>query len=341
VFALENRTGFPGLLLGAQEASGRFVVVVIVKATYVLDDHNRLVPARDQVPITTSDEYRGEPGASSLLQASDLALFKASTDIVLNGSAHAPAGTQVQRMQVELAVGPVRKQLLVSGDRVWTHQLGRLVPSETAWFTRMPLVYERAFGGRQAQDWEDRNPVGVGFRTSPPDSGAPLPNIEDPASPCAEWSDRPDPAGLGFLAADWTPRRQLAGTYDAHWQEHQFPLLPLDFDDRHFQSAPPDLRCSPHLEGDEQVGLAGVCPDGPLRFALPGNSIALAVQFRTGKPHRRLAALDTLTLWPEHRAVTIVWRHRIACPRKILDVEEVTAFNLKVSTLRRLSHAPA
>jgi hypothetical protein len=235
----------------------------------------------------------------------------------------------------------MRKRVMVHGDRVWSHRFGTLEVSEAEWFTRMPLVYERAFGGRQDDRQEERNPVGVGFRTSPPEADSPLPNIEDPAASYAAWSDRPTPAGFGFVAADWMPRKAWAGTYDANWQANQFPLLPTDFDERYFLAAHPDWRCTPHLEGDEGVEMIGVSPDGPLRFELPGNSIALAVQFRTGRAQRRLAALDTLTLWPDHRAVSIVWRHRIACPRKILDVQEVTAFNLRLSTLRRLSHAPA
>jgi hypothetical protein len=338
---LDNRTGFQGEMVPSQDADGRFLLTVVIKATYLIDVQGRLAVPAIQNTVNFADEYLGPPGTSSIGHASDIALFKGSTDIALVGSAHAPHGTQVTEMPVELAIGPVRKRLLVFGDRVWSNRLGLLSISEPAPFSSMPLTYERAFGGKDQERQEERNPVGVGFHLTKPDVGSRLPNIEDPANLISCWSDRPAPQGFGFLPGDWQPRKSYVGTYDDRWKEEQFPLPPHDFDHQYFLAAHPDLRCTPYLSGDEAVEVIGASPYGPLRFSLPGKSVALSVQFRTGKPQRRLAALDTITLSPDEGKLHMVWRHIIHCPKKILDVEAVTAFSIRLSTLMRLSRAPA
>jgi hypothetical protein len=49
---------------------------------------------------------------------------------------------------------------------------------------------------------------------------------------------RPSPAGFGPIACHWQPRVGFAGTYGDAWVANRLPLLPDDFDDRFFQSAP-------------------------------------------------------------------------------------------------------
>ncbi|VWX55960.1 conserved hypothetical protein [Burkholderiales bacterium 8X] len=338
---LDDRTGFKSEMVPFQTAEGSFRLVVIVKATYLLDEAGELHRAPIQEPLVLEDEYLGMPGASSLAKPSDLAQFKESTDVAVIGSAHAPEGREVVRMAVDLKVGTLHKRLVVSGDRRWERTIGgAVVMSAPDYFHRMPLVYERAFGGVDGVAKEERNPVGRGFNREPPPSGTTVANIEGPGALISRWTDRPAPEGFGFIAPDWQPRKSFVGTYDQAWLDEQFPLPPVDFDSRHFVAAHPDLRCKPHLAGDESVELRGTSPGGLLRFALPGLAIALSVQFQSGRPQRRLAALDTLTLKPDERKVQLVWRYAVECPRKILDVELITAFSLRLATLRRLSHAP-
>src|SRR4029077_21012090 len=107
-------------------------------------------------------------------------------------------------MEVRLTVGPLRKELRVFGDRQWFRTLGGPAVSHPTAFEKMPLVYERAFGGwdRRPSDTrqhacEVRNPVGTGFRLSF-EEGLPLPNIEDPRALLRGLGDRPPPAGVGF-----------------------------------------------------------------------------------------------------------------------------------------------
>ena len=76
------------------------------------------------------------------------------------------------------------------------------------------------------------------------------------------------PQSLGFLSRSCDQRLAFAGTYDQKWLGTQYPFLPLDFDDRYFQGAPPDQTC-PHLQGGEKVRLINLTPSGILEFEVP------------------------------------------------------------------------
>ncbi len=73
-------------------------------------------------------------------------------------------------------------------------------PSEPAPFTRMPLRWERSFGG----PGNKANPVGRGTRVLEEESGlVPLPNIEDPSRPVVSRDDAPPPAGMFPILPTW------------------------------------------------------------------------------------------------------------------------------------------
>src|SRR4029079_407151 len=107
-----------------------------------------------------------------------------------------------------------------------------------------PLKYEKAFGGSDkthadAKQWkfEPRNPVGTGLigNSQRPDfTAVPLPNLEDPAALLSFYLETPAPAGFGFIAPTWEPRKRHAGTYDQTWQDTRCPLLPADFSPRFY-----------------------------------------------------------------------------------------------------------
>ena len=154
------------------------------------------------------------PGGSMLLEDADPVLPKPATDIVVTGHAHAPAGKPVRELTAALLVGPVRKTLVVGGDRTWEGRRPSLSAPEP--FVRMPLTYERAFGGVDQRRTPGRGRAqrrGRGFVTepamrsgsSPPTSSAPD-ALHQPANP--------PPAGFGPLAPSGSPRLELAGTHD-------------------------------------------------------------------------------------------------------------------------------
>src|SRR6202035_2526225 len=149
-------------------------------------------------------------------------------------------------------------------------------PSEPEPFVTMPIVYERAYGGYDRSDANpakhkiySQNPVGLAFRDSPAVDRfirTEFPNIEYPTGPVMPSTGIP--AGFGVVGRGWSPRLQLAGTFDAKWLQDQWPLLPQDFQPGHYQAAPLDQQ-SRHIQGGEDVILRNLTPQGDWRIKLP------------------------------------------------------------------------
>ncbi|QRK10885.1 DUF2169 domain-containing protein [Archangium violaceum] len=326
---VKNQTPFNTHLFLFPDEQGVDTAYVVVKATFELWA-GTLAIAREQRPVIMADEYWGEPGQSSVKYASEAHLMKPGTDVVLVGEAHSPR--PVDSCFVALQVGALRKGIQVFGDRTW--QGGVLSPriSSPMPFRTMPLVYERAFGGKHEVDpkqgkvlFDSRNPVGKGFRGKRSASdmvGVPLPNLEDPQHLIGSISDAPAPAGVGCIAPGWEPRRSLAGTYDETWQTRRAPYLPLDFKQQFFQVASPGLHSHNPLVGGEPVKLVNLSPMGVLQFQLPVCSFHVRVLLDRAEEKPALR-LETVLLEPLDSRVCMTWRGALHCDKRVLKVREV------------------
>jgi hypothetical protein len=324
---LVNPTPLKAAIMLLPDLAGVDTLFTVLKATFTLGA--RVALAEDQVPVALADQHYGEPGLSSVRVPSDVCIGKPSTDILLVGSAWAPGGRATWQMDVSVAVGPVSKSARVFGDRVWDSSPAGATLVWVAPFERMPLVWERAYGGTDQTERgptaEPRNPVGLGFRArdgAKPLAGLPAPNVEDPASPISSWKDTPPPAGFAPIAPHWEPRKSYAGTYDETWQKTRAPYLPNDFDPRFFQLAPPGLSASGRLQGGELVDLRGVTPDGVLQFTLPSARVHVVYRLDTGE-ETRPAALDTIILEPDAGRLMMVWSAALPCDKAALKVREI------------------
>src|SRR2546426_3738156 len=245
---LANDTPFAADRTVLRDATGTEVWVVAVKGTFDIHPDGTTSVAAKQVDVLHLPTFRGDPTRSSLLYDRDLVPAKLNTDVLVNACAYAESGRPSRNVDVGISVGPVRKIIRVFGDRTWGQRLGGLGISEAEPFERLPIVYERAFGGRDAEasdpdHWplEQRNPIGVGYATNPRFlTGTRVANLEDPSNPIRSWRDRPVPAAFGAVAPQWLPRVAFAGTYDLKWEAERCPLLPEDFDGRFLQCAPLD-----------------------------------------------------------------------------------------------------
>jgi len=334
MFELRNKTPFRAAIFPGLDKHGVEHVSVLVKATYALP----AAPARAGAPLTVADQQvplhmadvlvGDDPATSSVKYQSDVGPLKPGTDVVLVGKAYPERGRSVA-VEVSLEVGPLAKRARVSGDRAWT-RAGSWIVSSPIPFEEMPLCYERAFGGwdRSHPDprqhgGDDRNPVGTGFAASQRAErleGLRLPNIEDPAKAIDDPRARPPVVGFGFVGRGWLPRRALAGTYDAAWDEQRAPLLPLDFDERFFNGAPADLVATPRLRGGESVRVRGASRAGPLAFALPAPEITVGLSVRRELSTTR-AELDTVIIEPDDARVVLSFRATVPCPRRLIHVE--------------------
>lgn len=319
---IQNNTVFAADINICTDRTGRDTVIGVVKASF--DFHrDHLRPSACQPPVIRSDEYWKEPGNSSIKYASEIGLIKPATDIVMNCHAVGPGEKPVTGIQIQLTVGSYGKKVHVQGDRFWKYKLGMYYKTQPQPFTRMPVIYENAFGGTALDSpkrTETRNPVGCGIKVKHPVAAARIPNVETSQNLIRRRSQRPEPAGFGYIAPHWTQRAQYAGTYDDRWKKERAPFLPDDFDARFFNAAHPDLITNGYIKGGEEVHIVNVSPDGPISCVLP--VIIFEFEFHiAGQKKRVEPVMDTLLIEPDHNRLSLIWRGSTDCDKKALKVE--------------------
>ncbi|AKI99826.1 hypothetical protein ATI61_104747 [Archangium gephyra] len=328
--SIENETPFVFEFMGLADEEGRPLLLLLVKATYSIGD-TKLELAPEQVPVKWGGESWGKPGESSDKYEPECAFIKPATDVVLIGNAYAPRSTT--ETTVAMQVGPLKKSVRVVGERTWFRSMGRVAMTKPLPFERMPLTWERAFGGWDRSDpdpkkhsFEPRNPVGTGFRVSPHhfEEALRLPNLEDPEHPLREFGQKVPPTGFGFTSPHWQPRAAYAGTYDEAWDKTRKPLLPKDFDRRFFNAAPPGLVAPGYLKGNEPVLLSNVSPRGSLTFRLPGQRApTVTVERASAEDVTPDMHLDTVILDTEAHQVLLLWRGHVLLDEGLHDVRGI------------------
>lgn len=325
MWQVDNRTPFAAERGWVRDRDGVEIWLVAVKCTFDIKPDGSTEVSEEQPPVLRVPEHFGEPGKTSIKYDNDLVLTKKTTDVIVVGHAYAPDGQPATETEAGFRVGPVQKVLRVTGDRQW----GAVGQTATVPFVKMPLTYERAFGGvdeKSAQperDWDWRNPVGTGFAVSRDNAtGLVLPNVEYPDEGVKAWSDRPRPAGFGAIACHWQPRVAFAGTYDDYWMKTRQPLLAEDFDERYFQCAPSDQQAPSFLRGGEPVALYRLTPGGELRFSLPKVFLGFDTRFYDGSRElHKERKLHTVILEPDFPRVSLVWHTALPCHFKVQKLE--------------------
>jgi len=241
--------------------------------------------------------------------ALDLGMPKRRGEVLVAGYCFAPGGTPVAATTAMFRVGGIEKKLVVIGDRYWLgpDTLRHTTPTP---FIRMPLTWERAFGG---PDYES-NPCGRGIAARKLKDGntvLPLPNLEDPQHPIAGPADRPPPAGCGPLGMSWPGRLRGLGTFDRRWLQEAWPGFPADFDFSYFNVAPPDQRREGFFHGDEDIATVHLTEgEGRLYSRLPGIRARLFLRRKgaeDGDWVETKANLDTVWLFPHAGMGVVIW----------------------------------
>ncbi|HPL97841.1 MAG TPA: DUF2169 domain-containing protein [Smithellaceae bacterium] len=332
MFHLRNDTPFPAQIYTCPNLRGLDTLYIVVKQTYDLMPSPAI--AETQQPIIEVDQYWDEPGRSSLKYAGEIHLEKPGTDVVLIGEACSPNGRPVTEMNVGISVAGREHILKIFGDRRWKKGFLSFGIDPPRPFTRMPLRYERAFGGMHIIDEtsanilaEKKNPVGKGFtgrRSAREIDGMELPNIEDPADLIKSPTDTPAPACFGYVAPNWEPRINYVGTYDETWRKTIMPGMPEDFDPRFYHMAHPGLIFSPHLKGGEPVILVNLSEQGRLNFTIPEDEPKIEANIN-GRFETAKANLETILLEPMEERMCLLWRAALPGGKKIPGAEvEVT-----------------
>ena len=224
-------------------ADGQLYITVIAKASFAFAP-NADMPRVEPQAILAAEVHHGGSPAQSIRLSGDLAPHLGRADVLFTGHAYAPPPYPAQRVEARLAIFRGESAIL---DKT-------ILVQDKGGFLRVPLVYEKAFGGVGVAN----NPLGVGATA---DTGTPI--LIDPRNP-------QQAACFGPIGRAWPVRRRLLGATPRKALEGPIAEIPPGFDWTYFQTAPPDQRTD-FLRGDEWILLAGLHPELPLlRMRLPG-----------------------------------------------------------------------
>jgi uncharacterized protein YjbI with pentapeptide repeats len=194
---------------------------------------------------------------------------------------------------VRARLGTREKTLLVFGDRYWKG----IRATEPIPFERMPLTWDRAYGGEGYAP----NPAGRGRAVI--DGRRWLPNIELPGSRLLAPDDVVTPAGFGMLDVTHPQRARYRGTYDQAWMKEHAPGFAPDLDWSYFNLASSDQWLNGPLKGDESFALDNMHPQRPLiEGALPRLAVRIFIKRKT-----RDGGTGDLTLAEVAMSPTTVW----------------------------------
>ncbi len=277
--------------------AGTSWVTVVLKATFALI-HGQLATVTTPREIIHRDRYR--EGSGCLEEASETPPYLPTAGVLLAGHAYAPGGSAAPTAAARLAVARERplldKTVHVFGDRA----PGASPPRP---FQKMPLAYERAYGGPGVLE----NPAGVGAgRTTA------QPNLLDPTNPQR-------PAGFGPISRYWPARRRLLGNGDDQGLQASDPVIPQGFDWCYFHAAPPDQQIE-LLRGDEWLVLDGLHPSLPrvqtkLPSAVGRARWHLATSTSLGPAQDIPLVADMLVIDADEQLCSVVWRGRFPLQR--------------------------
>jgi hypothetical protein len=319
-----NATKFTAIDVPYIDRNGREVVIAIVKETFEVDEAGRIHRAECGSEIRAADEpYDPTNVRGSLRYPSDVCEEKVGTDVVVVGEAVLlrPAPFVDVGIRVRDVLVPMR----VHGPRIYYRGSSGVVISPAAPFERMPVVYERAYGGA-TEDWsvvEERNPAGVGVAKRDVDLiHTPAPQIEHPAKPHARASDRHQPVGCGAIMSHWSPRREHVGTVDELWKETRMPLMPLDFNIRFNNIASPSLIFEEPLTAGDAIAVAGMSPK-PLVFTLPSFPVIILGIYAQSPKISARPHIDTLLIEPGERRFELIARCALKLGRGRDSLREV------------------
>jgi hypothetical protein len=336
---LINATRMPAEFTLGREPSGRDSLVVVIKGTFrfpTADEPASHFALHDtQLPLVMADTFTGEPGASAPLHEAEFAPRKRFCDLLLLGTAHAPQGRPVPRVEVGVRIGTWQKRLAAVGPRHWDCGAATMRASSPLPFLSQPISYDVAFGGTDLIHDDPAqhaafmgNPVGRGFHRHLRKEwvdGRPLPLTEEPERPVTDTDRDYQPMSFGPIGRGWAPRAAFAGTYDDAWREHHFPFLPPDFDDRYHQAAPADQQVPLDFfkAGPTEVTLTNLTPEGLTRFTIPHLVAPVHVFPKRGEPEDHTAVLDTVVIEPDLRRFSLTWRMSRPLRRDLFEIAQV------------------
>lgn len=251
-------------------------------------------------------------------------------EVVLLGAAYAPGGRPAPEVVVTMSLGSITRRLVVIGERSWPAGPANVTP-----FERLPMTWERAYGGQCdveidrgaiVQLGEPLNPAGVGFDPEPGAKqlaehlGCPpgypivppalrLPNLERPEARIQQRSDAPPPTC-------WATLPMQSGIHAlriaAEQERRRLPPEAVDDNPVAFHRAHPDW-VIPMPQRAAAFLLENATPEGRLAFTLP--ELRVLCDFARGSAVSTFELMpQRLVMLPEERCFTLSYGRTFRYP---------------------------
>lgn len=295
-----NNTPYPHLFFRTGVKEDSFAAALVARVTYDIIGGKAVPSPSQDWPITAGalDTPYGQ-------LPSDHIYRRGGVDLFVFGSAKAPNGQPVKRMEVRVLLpGKIDHRVAIIGDRVWESGFLGLGFSEPKPFTEMPLTLSNAYGG--TDEWDNlpvpypTNPAGKGFIWSKATAaGKPLPNIENPQQLVTKWTDKPLPVGVVPIQIC---ERRVKKAVEYNSAGKITKLDPMFFNSAFLEMIAPDV------QPGEKITIFGVQEKGPFELQVPAHALSANLLFGD-KIHHRPLRIDQIGMEPSKNRVFITYRY--------------------------------
>ncbi|OAJ93041.1 DUF2169 family type VI secretion system accessory protein [Vibrio bivalvicida] len=292
-----------------RDEQGNEVWVVVGKRTWQLDGSGWC--ELEQSEVFDDPQYLGDPGFSAMKVDHEFAYTKKNTDVLVFGKARSYAKKPVIYQECRVLIdGHIDKTLSIHGDRIWVEHGGSVTLSKPIPFVEKDIDYSCAIGG------DIRNRLGGGIAGSTEELlKQKVPSVFYPKEEWSATSSKIRVAGFGPLPPFFEARQKLAGTFDENWVENRKPLLPIDFSQQFYQSAPQDQQCKGHLAGGERLMMSGFCHDDTISFRIPKDRYVAVAKFQD-ETYQAPMSIYSLFINTEDKTISMSYNASFLCQDK-------------------------
>ncbi len=324
---LANQSQWSAGLYPGWAADHEYQYTVVVKQSFSFDHWGNITALGDCEPILQTDQYLDDPLKSSLSAANEVVPFKKGGEIILYGTVypHKPKAS-VTSVKVEIRGATIwKKELLVSGTRLWVKGFMGVKVSEALELMPTPLQYEYAYGGTHPNNEElfaETNPIGMGYIVDSKNiENTKLPQIELSNRLMTTLKDIPVSAGFSPIPAFWAPRNKIGADIDEQAAKVGDCYYGKNVPDNLFNCAPEDQQFATPFSGTESISLTGFFEEVSTPVTLKLNIETPDVILFDAEQEEYLSpTLDTIVINTDEQKFHCIWRQAISHQRTETEI---------------------
>jgi len=301
---------------------------IVVKQSFSFELNGEVVALTESQAILQNDEYEGDPFKSSLTAANEVAPFKKGSEIIIYGTAypHKPRAL-VSPVKVEIRGETVnwKKELVVSGTRIWTKSFRGLKASEARFLKPTALSYEYTYGGTHPDNddiFVDTNPIGMGFLSDGQNiENIKLPQIEALSSLVTTPKDKSVTVGFAPIPAFWSPRDKMTKDIDEQAAQNGDCHYGKTVAENMFNCAPANQQFEKSFTGTESISLSGFFESVTSAVTLKLNIESPDVILLDSEQEEYLSpVLDTMVINTDEQTIQCIWRQAVPHDRTETEI---------------------